>query len=106
MALLTTSEVKTLLQMSEDDISKDSFIELNIPIIEDFIKTYCKDDYVDGFPVGLKQVGAQMINYNMQKPTANLDSEKIGDSYQVTFNKEYPQYILKQLSVYAKIRIL
>lgn len=105
-SILTVDETKTLLQIPLNDTSKDTFIELNIPIIEDFIMKYCKDDFVDGFPSGLKAVASQMIYFNLQKPGGLITNEKIGDSYQVQYSTEYPQSILKQLNTYTKIRFI
>jgi len=103
-------EVKTLLGIS--NTSNDALIDMLIPIIYDEIITYTNNNFKDengviSYPLGLKTIVAQMINYRINKPKDGLSAESI-DGYSATFDKDimagYPSSIMKSLIKYRKLK--
>lgn len=93
MAVITVSEVKTLLQIS--DSSKDALITALIPMVQDEVIEYCNygfgtdlDPVAEDWPSGIKIPVAKMIGYNMAQMSGGgasigLQSETQGGySYQ------------------------
>lgn len=93
--LISVEEVKTILQISGS--SDDAFIDLMIPIVQDFTLKYCHItfDCAATFPA-LKLPLSQLINYQLGKPS-NISSEKIGN-YAVSYGSTtYPSHIVAGL---------
>lgn len=106
MAIITKEEAKLLLQIT--DTSKDLTIELLIPIVEDFVKTYCGTDFTDAqgkedFPIGIKLPTAQLIGFNLQKQNMQgVKSESLAD-HSISFDgtNGYPKSMLAGLDMYV-----
>jgi hypothetical protein len=107
MAIIELAEVKTLLGIT--DTAKDSYITAMIPIVEDFVKRYCNDDFLaeDGvtsaFPAGIKLPVVQLIKASMVYK--GVAGESIGD-YSVSFFSTIPQSILIGLKPYKKLKFV
>ncbi len=110
--VITLAEVKTLLQIT--NTSKDSLIEMLIPIVKDDLLTYLNNNFtvdsVTTYPSALKLYMANMINYKLNKPKDNVKSESI-DDYSVAYNTDststiagYPVSIMKGLEKWKKVR--
>lgn len=108
MALTTLEEVKTLLSIPATDTKKDALITVLIPIVEDFIKMHCNDDFTDedgvtSYPAGLKLPAAQLIKYQMEYK--GVSGESVGD-YSVSFLSNIPDGIKSMLRPYKKVRFI
>jgi len=108
MAIITVEEVKTLLSIPGDDVTKDDVIETMIPIVEDFVKRHCNDEFTDdegvtSFPGGLKLPAAQLIGYQLEYK--GVAGESIGD-YSVSFFANIPDGIKTMLKPYKKLRFV
>lgn len=99
MAITTLTEVKALNQISGSAF--DSAINALIPLVSDYIVTYCRRTEQDiELNPGIRIAAAQMIKYQLQKPS-NVSSETIGD-YSVSYTMDYPDYITNLLDTYRK----
>lgn len=108
MAILTVEEVKTLISIPTDDESKDAQIEALIPIVEDLVKRFCNDEFVDedgvtSFPVGLKLPAAQLVKFALDYK--GVAGESIGD-YSVSFFASLPEGVKAMLKSYKKVRFV
>lgn len=108
MAIVTAEEVKALLAIPSDDVTKDDLIEAMIPIVEDFVKRYCNDEFTDGegvtsFPGGLKLPAAQLIGYQLE--FKGVAQESIGD-YSVSYFANIPDGVKAMLKPYKKLRFV
>lgn len=90
---MTLNEVKTLIRTTSTDL--DSFISAELPLLEDYVKTYCNDNflvetsagstsYYTDLPLGVKRYIARKIKADSCNITGVM-SESLGD-YSVTFN--------------------
>lgn len=112
MALITLTETKTLLQIT--DTSKDSLITALIPIIEDEVKAYCRQDFVDApavpsWKAWMKLPASKMIAWHLSKQSASgMQSESIGTySYtQMAQTNGYPEGILESFDKAKIVGIL
>jgi len=99
MAITTLTEVKALNQISGS--TYDSTITALIPLVSDFIVTYCRMTEADiELNPGIRLAAAQMIKYQLSKPS-NVSSETIGD-YSVSYTMDYPEYITRLLDTYKQ----
>lgn len=65
-----------------------------IPLVEDWIKGYCNNDYTEGYPPGYELIAIKMIEFNKNK--AGATSETVSRvSY--SFETDYPKSITKGL---------
>lgn len=98
MAITTVSEVKALNQISGS--SFDEAIVALIPLISDYIVTYCRmtEESIESNH-GLRLAASQMIKYQLSKPSTIITSEKLGD-YAVTYTMDYPDHIIRILDTY------
>jgi len=98
MAVITQAEVKTLLQIT--DSTYDALITALIPIVEDYVKNYCNNEFTDGYPVGLKGIVAKIIYHNIFNKDGVLKFKR----GQVSV--EYPDNIYKQLDAYKAMKVV
>jgi len=89
---MTRNEVKTLIRTTSTDL--DSFIDAELPLVEDFVKAYCNDNflvetsagstsYYTDMPLGVKRYIARKIKADSCNITGVL-SESLGD-YSVSY---------------------
>ena len=79
MAVITQDEVKTLLQISVS--TYDDLIDFLIPIIEDSIKAYCNQSFVDAptlprWEVWMKLPASEMIGYKLNATVGSFNGMK------------------------------
>jgi hypothetical protein len=90
---MTLTEVKTLIRTTSTDL--DSFILAELPLLEDFCKTYCNDNwlvetsagstsYYTDMPLGVKRYIARKIKADSCN-IIGVMSESLGD-YSVNYN--------------------
>jgi hypothetical protein len=109
MSFISNEEVKKILQIT--DASKDDAIDLLIPAVQDFIKTYCNNSFLnsegaESFPDGLKLPVAKMIGIDLNKKIlSGTQSESLGD-HSISFTGDYPASILKTLNHYRKVKFI
>lgn len=101
MALLTIEEVKIMLKIYDD--KSDDLISTMIPLIEDFLRRKCRDEFTNGFPPGIKIPAVMLINHILNDK--GLQSERIGD-YSVQFFGNLPESIESLLKPYRKIKFV
>jgi len=106
---LDVSDVKTLLQIAEDDTSKDDYLEAVIPLLVDYAKDYCKqtftEDEVEVLPGGVQLAIAKMAEFNMANVAEK--STTVG-AYSTTLvaGTEYPKSITKLLRPYRQVKFV
>lgn len=71
-----------------------------IPLVEDWIRGYCQDDFkdangVDDFPIGYSLIAIKMIEFNLYQK-AGYASEGLS-RHSVSFATDYPSNITKGL---------
>ncbi len=90
--ITTLEKVKSVLQLSGNQ--KDNAIVELIPLVEDWIKGYCNDDFVE-IPPGYELIAIKMIEFNLNQKSG-VESESLS-RHSVTFSTEYPSSITKGL---------
>ena len=93
MDFITLEEAKTLLSIT--DTSKDDWLNLTIPIVEDEIREYCNNDFLDNFPVAYKGVLVDMLKYRIDGKQGKT-SESLS-RHSVSFDTDYPKDLMKKL---------
>ena len=104
---MTVDEVKALLQIPAGDASKDEYLAAAIPLLVEYAKNYCNQDFIDDtgqevLPGGVKLAIAKMAEYNMADVTAK--STTVG-AYSVSYatGAEYPKSITNLLRPYRRV---
>jgi len=90
--ITSLDKVKSVLQLSGNQ--KDNAIAELIPLVEDWIKGYCNDDFVEP-PQGYELIAIKMIEFNLNQKSG-VESESLS-RHSVTFATEYPLSITKGL---------
>jgi hypothetical protein len=90
--ITTLEKVKNVLQLSGNQ--KDNAIVELIPLVEDWIKGYCNDDFTE-VPPGYELIAIKMIEFNLNQKSG-IESESLS-RHSVTFATEYPSSITKGL---------
>ena len=118
----TADDASASIIISDRGTQYDAMIDYYIPIVEEFIKQYCNNQFVDDagsedWPDSLKLPAAQMVykNITSSKDIAggSVQSETFG-RYSVTYasgletsgNVAYPQQILAMLNMYRYLRVV
>jgi predicted extracellular nuclease len=107
---MTLNEVKTLIRTTSTDL--DSFISAELPLLEDYVKTYCNDDflvetsagstsYYTDMPLGVKRYIARKIKSDSCNITGVM-SESLGD-YSVSYGNTVSDPLLALLNPYRKV---
>lgn len=98
MPITTLQKVKSSLQIS--GTNKDAAITELMPLVEDWIKGYCNNEYkntdgTDNFPPGYELIAIKMIEHNLNQK-AGVSAESLS-RHSVTFSEDYPKSITKGL---------
>lgn len=108
MPIISVGETKELLQIPKSEKSKDAAINLLIPIVEDFVKTYCQSEFKDSkggddFPIGIKLPVVQLIGYNLERRNIQgVKNESLAD-HSISFDTSggYPTALLQGLDLFV-----
>ena len=103
--IATKEEIKSFLP-ADTEITLEQ-IDLFLPVVEDYIKTYTGRDFSLTWPPALKVVAAKMIVWDIDSFNGKLGmkSESIGSyNYSANADKGYPEEILLSLNQYRKIK--
>lgn len=90
--ITTLEKVKNVLQISGNQ--KDNAIIELIPLVEEWIKGYTNDNFVET-PPGYELIAIKMIEFNLNQRTG-VTSESLS-RHSVTFETDYPATITKGL---------
>lgn len=103
--LIALAEAKELLSIT--GTASDAKIMIYMPIIENYVKTYCNSNFDGGFPEGLKLVFVDMVKYRLAQATADpsLKTEKIGNITR-QFSDVYPAQIDQALDAFKQVRFI
>ena len=94
---ITRREIKGILGLTHSQ--HDAFIDFNVPSILDYVERICGVEF-ETIPPGLKRVIAQMLQFHiLEAERIGIKSESYGD-YSASYTTDYPDYILKGLSLY------
>ena len=121
MAIITRDEVKTFLNIPSADDSRDMFIDTMIPVVEDFVKEYCANDFIDdngeeAFPPGIKLPVARLIGHDLRAMSLNagdkdVTAEWLGEysiKYAVgsreSLTGSYPKALMLNLRPWKRVR--
>jgi Phage gp6-like head-tail connector protein len=82
------------------DTRNDERIKALIPLVEDWIKGYTGETFLDEndaplYPSGYERIAINLIEYDLKK-AAGIKSESLG-SYSVSFEEDYPPSLIKGL---------
>lgn len=103
---MDVSDVKTLLQIPAEDASKDEYLAAALPLLVEYVKSYCKqtftEDEVEVLPGGVQLAIAKMAEFNMANVAEK--STTVG-AYSTTLvaGTEYPKSIMKLLRPYRQV---
>jgi hypothetical protein len=113
MAIITLTEVKTFLQITNTD--SDALITALIPEVEAYVKRYTNNEMIDGegadsYPLGIKKPVSELIRYelNERAKQSGKTSESLGSwsaSYAVSNDSQgYPDNVIGLLKPFRKIK--
>jgi hypothetical protein len=92
MSITTTEAVDAILQLNHE---RDEEIAILIPLVEDWIRGVCRDDYAEGFPPGYELIAIRMIGYILStKP--GISSYGIG-GYSQSTQWDFPPEVVSGL---------
>lgn len=91
--ITTTERVKEALQISGSQ--KDQAINELIPLVDDWIRGYCNDSFVDGYPEGYERIAVNLIGYDLMRKHG-VKSESLS-RHSVTYSDDYPPSLTKGL---------
>lgn len=100
MAITTLEKVKSILQIK--GTNKDAAITELIPLVEDYIRNYCNDEFIDGFPLDYESIAIEMIANDLTKlPKQGIQSESLS-RYSVQYiagatSQRYPESVTRRL---------
>jgi hypothetical protein len=92
MTITTLEKTKNVLQIN--GTNKDLVIIELIPMVEDWIKGYCNDDFTET-PPGYELIAIKIIEFNLNQK-AGFASEGLS-RHSVSFATDYPTSITKGL---------
>jgi hypothetical protein len=89
--IITRTEVKSLLKITDTDW--DSFIDMNIPIIEQVICDYCNNDFIDKRYDWFSSNGIAFVNATNEITFTNIGNKDLiaGDSIRIYRSKRNNQ---------------
>jgi hypothetical protein len=90
--ITSLEKVKSVLNLSGNQ--RDNQIIEYIPLVEEWIKGYCQDDFVET-PPGYELIAIKMIEFNLNQK-AGYTSEGLS-RHSVSFAEDYPATITKGL---------
>ncbi|MFT9493414.1 phage head-tail connector protein [Anaerosolibacter sp.] len=102
---MTANDVKKLLGIPLADTTKDDYLNTSLPLAEEFIKTYCNDEFQGGLPAGIQLGISKLLQYYEQKTA--VVSERV-DDLAIAFAdpSQIPQSILIFFKPYRKVRFI
>jgi hypothetical protein len=98
--ITTLEKAKAVLQLS--GTSKDAAITELIPLVEDWIRGYCNNEFASGFPSDYESIAIEMIANDLTKlPKQGIQSESLS-RYSVQFvtgvtAQRYPESVTRRL---------
>lgn len=107
MPIITREEVKAFLDISTSE--QDTKIDLLIPEVEAFVKTWCNDPMTEEYPEGIKRPVSELLRFDLfyRNKGTGTNSETLGDySIVYDFRNEagYPEKVLHLLKPWKKMK--
>lgn len=100
--ITSLDRAKTFLNIPSSDITQDEQILMLIELTGEWVKEYCGDTFIDGFPAGYELNALKIIAYNREDRGGKQGESLRG--YSVTFAQDYPADILRGLK--RKVRFV
>ena len=94
-------QVKNLLGITSQ--KHDTYIEEMIPILIDYAKDYCRNQFKEGIPRPITLFVAKAIEYNMT-PAGVSGRSMGGASY--SYETDFPPSVTRLLKPYRKVRFV
>ena len=96
------TEVKALNGIKTD--KHDEYLAAMIPLMEEVVKEYCNDDFVDGeqvtFPSSIKVAIAKWVQFNMLQTGVSGRSQGVSYSYET----QLPDSVKVYLKPFRKVK--
>jgi uncharacterized membrane protein len=98
--ITTLEKVKSVLQITNNN--KDAAINELIPLVEEWIKGYCNNDFINGYPSDYESIAIEMIANDLTKlPKQGIQSESLS-RYSIQYiagvtAQRYPESITRHL---------
>ena len=102
MAIVNDVDVKTYLSIT--DKNDDNAIKLLIPMVEAQIKTYCNNQFTNGYPADIKLIAIQLIGFYLAN-NRFLASEDMGNGT-VSFLTALPEHIKDSLKKHKVVKFI
>jgi hypothetical protein len=102
--LMTLDELKIRLKIPLDDKSQDDYLKVALEDAIDFVKQYCRNDFVDGLPGNVKQAVAKLVKaYQEDSRLASMSMEDMSKSF---FEGGTMNEVKRLLKPYRKVRFI
>jgi Phage gp6-like head-tail connector protein len=89
--ITTVERAKTILNLK----ANESQISELIPLVEEWMKGYCNDDFLTGYPEGYERIAINLIGYDLKRKHG-VKSESLS-RHSVTYDEDYPPSLTKGL---------
>ncbi|WPZ17795.1 head-tail connector protein [Geobacillus subterraneus] len=101
---MTLEELKTRLKIPMEDTSQDDYLQAALEDAISYVKEYCRNDFVDGLPSGVKAAVAKLVKALQED--GRVASQSIGDMSKSFFEGGTMNEVHRLLQPYRKARFV
>lgn len=101
--MMTLEELKKELGIPLEDTSRDEQLSVLLTRAIDFAKTYCRNDFADGLPEGVKAGVSLLVKARIE---GNVQSQTLGDMNKTFFPSTAFEDAKKYFKPYKKARFI
>lgn len=99
---MTLDELKIRLKVTGTE--QDAYLAVALEDAMDYVKEYCRNDFIEGLPSGAKQAVAKMVKSYQEN--SNVASQSLGDMSKSFFQGGTTNEVHRLLKPYRKVRFL
>lgn len=97
---MTLDELKIRLKITGNE--QDDYLTVALADAIDYVKEYCRNDFLEGLPSGVKQAIAKMVKSYQEN--SNVQSQSLGDMSKSFFIGGTTNEVHRLLKPYRKVR--
>ncbi|HFJ9472604.1 TPA: head-tail connector protein [Bacillus paranthracis] len=98
---MNLDELKLRLKITGNE--QDDYLTVALEDAIDYVKTECKNEFIDGFPSGVKQAIAKLVKSYQEN--SNIQSQSLGDMSKSFFQGGTMNEIQNLLAPYRKKKV-
>lgn len=97
---MNLDELKLRLKISGNE--QDDYLKVALEDAIDYVKKYCRNEFLEGLPSGVKQAVAKMVRSYQEN--SNVQSQSLGDMSKSFFEGGTTNEVHRLLKPYRKVR--